>query len=570
MTRKVTLRGLVTTFIFILPLLLTMCGKSEHSEYGCAPYPYRPGPPDTTAPMVPANLRTVAIGATAISLAWDQAYDNVEVGGYNVYRNGAFIASTSQTKLFDAGLQLGVQYCYSVSAYDISGNRSARSTALCATTQPDLVAPSTPAHLSAASVALTASTLSWEPSTDNLAIAGYKVYRDGAYIESVTTTWARDSNLVHDTQYCYAIASYDLDGNVSAMSNTACVTPSSSWTISAIDTAGNTGWKTSIARDPAGRLHVGYLKCELSYGYSCSLKYAAKSSGSWAVYSINTNESVSQNGASLAVDSSGKVHISYQSDWSVSTGYGLKYITNASGQWAIINLDQYGSLPSVGVDPADKVHIAYYDYQNYQLKYATNASGTWSTTVLDTWVNSFSNIWVSPALTLDSAGHVHISYYDSYNQCVKYATNAAGPWAISSADTWNAGWFTIVAVASDIAIDSAGKVHISYYDYVNNALRYVTNGSGAWAAVTVDSSPNAGVSNSIAIDSAGKIHISYSDGTYGDLKYATNASGGWQLYDLDNIGSVGAYASMIIDPSDNVHVSYFDSTNGDLKYITNK
>jgi hypothetical protein len=524
---------------------------------------------------VPANLRTVAIGSTAISLTWDQAYDNVGVGGYNVYRNGALIASTSQTTLFDAGLQLGVQYCYAVSSCDLSGNRSAKSTALCLTTQTDLVAPSVPAHLSAASIALTESTLSWDPSTDNLAVAGYKVYRDGAYIASVTTTWTRDSNLAPYTQYCYTIAAYDLDGNLSAMSNTACVTPSSSWTISVIDKAGNTGWSTSLARDPSGRLHAGYLTCELNAGYYyCNLEYATNSSGQWVVSSVNTNEYVSQNGASLAVDSTGKVHISYQSHWSVPTDNGLKYITNTSGQWAIVNLDQYGSLPSVGVDPADEVHVAYYDYHNRQLKYATNASGTWSTAVLDTWGpdagNSFSPVWVSPALALDSAGHAHIGYYDSYNQCMKYATNAAGSWTISSADTWNAGWFTIEAVASDIAIDSADKVHISYYDYVNKALRYVTNSSGSWAAVTVDNSPNAGVSNSIAIDSAGKVHISYSDGTYGDLKYAMNASGGWQLYDLDNIGSVGAYASMIIDPADNVHVSYFDSTNGDLKYITSK
>lgn len=575
MKRKVSHKGLVSAFIFIFPILITMCGRSEDSSSGCAPYPYPSSPTDTTAPSVPANLRTVAIGSTAVSLAWDQSYDYTGVSGYDVYRNGVFIASTAQTELFDSGLQLGAQYCYTVSSYDFSGNRSTQSTALCATTQTEFVAPSVPARLSAASASLTESTLSWESSTDNLAVAGYKIYRDGAYITSVTTTWARDSGLTPYLQYCYTAAAYDLDGNLSGMSNEACVTPSSSWTISAIDTAGNTGLGSSLARDLSGNLYIGYLTCEFYYGYDyCDLKYATNSSGPWIVSSVNTNEYVSENGASLAVDSAGKVHISYQSGWSVTTDRGLKYITNASGQWEHATLDQYGSLPSVGVDFADKVHIAYYDYQNRQLKYATNAAGTWAVTTLYAWSptagNSFSSIWIAPALALDSAGNVHISYYDTCDMKAQYATNASGSWTIVTADASGATWSAVVPVASDIAIDSADKVHISYYDYVNKALRYVTNISGAWVAVTVDSSPNAGASNSIAIDATGKVHISYSDGTYGDLKYATNASGGWELYDLDNIGSVGAYASMIIDPADKVHISYYDGTNGDLKYITNE
>lgn len=572
MTRRINQKWLVLASVFVLSILLTMCGEQGSSNSGCASY--TPSLPDTTAPSVPANLRSEAIGSTAVSLAWDPSYDNGWIYYYEVYRNGVLITSTSQTKLFDAGLQLGVQYCYAVSSVDYSGNRSARSTALCLTTQTDVVAPSVPEHLSAASVALTESTLSWEPSTDNLIVAGYKVYRDGAYVQSVTTTWARDSNLTPNTKYCYTIAAYDLDGNLSPMSNTACVTPSSAWTISVIDNEWKSGWSASLAQDPSGGLHVGYLHCELYNGYYyCSLKYATNSSGQWVVSYVNINENASQNGASLAVDSTGKVHISYQSG-PITTDNGLKYTTNASGQWAIVNLDQYGSHPSVGVDHVDKVHIAYYDYHNCQLKYATNASGMWSTTILDSWsqdaCNAWSPVWVSPSLTLDSAAHVHISYYDSYNQCVKYAVNANGSWAISSVDSWNASGATIEAVASDIAVDSSGKVHISYYDYVNKNLRYVTNSSGNWAAVTIDSSPDVGISNSIAIDSTGKVYISYSDGTYGDLKYAVKASAGWQLYDLDNIESVGSYASMVVDPADNVHVCYFDYTNGYLKYITNK
>ncbi len=567
MTRKFIRKCAVLAFIGILPLLFSMCGGSDYST-GCASssFPQVMTVPDTTAPDIPQNLRLVAAGSTEVSLAWDPAYDNVAVKGYNVYRNGSLVKYTLQTTLLNGGLQLGVQYCYAVSAVDSSNNHSAKSDPLCVTTQQNLIAPSTPAHLSAASDAPTQSTLSWEPSSDNLSVAGYNIYRNGAYLAAVTTPWSIDSTLTAGTPYCYTVAAYDRDGNLSAMSNTACVTPSSSWTTSVVDTGG-AGWSSSLARDPEGRLYIGYLRCTLLYGYyNCSLKYARNSSGQWTVHDIAPNETVSQNGVSLAVDSAGHAHLSYQTDWS-ATDQGLKYMTNVSGQWATENLDQYGSIPSMAVDAADAVHIAYFDFQNRQLKYVTNTSGTWSRTVLDSWD---SQLWISPALALDTGGHAHISYYDSYNHCVKYANNASGTWEIYSADTWTGSAILLTAVRSDIAVDPAGRAHISYYDYFHEILRYATNSSGTWTGATVDSSPQAGVSNSIAIDSAGRVHISYHDGTYGDLKYALYSSGAWQLYDLDNIGTVGSYAAMVIDPADTVHISYFDFTNGNLKYITDK
>ena len=36
-----------------------------------------------------------------------------------------------------------------------------------------------------------------------------------------------------------------------------------------------------------------------------------------------------------------------------------------------------GECTSIAIDTADKVHISYYDSSNSDLKYATNASGSW-------------------------------------------------------------------------------------------------------------------------------------------------------------------------------------------------
>ena len=44
---------------------------------------------------------------------------------------------------------------------------------------PDTTAPSVPAGLSASAVTSTSATISWTASSDNVAVTGYKVFRDG-------------------------------------------------------------------------------------------------------------------------------------------------------------------------------------------------------------------------------------------------------------------------------------------------------------------------------------------------------------------------------------------------------
>ena len=64
-------------------------------------------------------------------------------------------------------------------------------------------------------------------------------------------------------------------------------------------------------------------------------------------------------------------------------------------------------------------------------------------------------------------------------------------------------------------------MHISYYDSTNGNLKYATNASGAWVTTNVDLVGDAGIFTSIAIDGTGKVHISYYEGDNGTLKYAT-------------------------------------------------
>jgi hypothetical protein len=122
------------------------------------------------------------------------------------------------------------------------------------------------------------------------------------------------------------------------------------------------------------------------------------------------------------------------------------------------------------------------------------------------------------------------------------------------------GWFT------SIALDFLDKPHISYYDSVDQDLKYTTNAEGSWSTTIVDSVGNVGEFTSIALDSANQAHISYFDVTNSDLKYATDAGGLWSNITLDSDGNVGSYTSIALDSTDRIHISYHDSSNHDAKY----
>lgn len=89
----------------------------------------------------------------------------------------------------------------------------------------DTTAPSIPTSLIAVPVSSSGINLSWVASVDNVSVAGYKVYRNGIQIATVTsgTTYA-DTGLTPLTTYAYTVSAYDAESNSSAQSAPILVT----------------------------------------------------------------------------------------------------------------------------------------------------------------------------------------------------------------------------------------------------------------------------------------------------------------------------------------------------------
>src|SRR5881392_2896343 len=262
--------------------------------------------PDTVAPSTPAGLTASAASSSRINLSWLAATDNVGVIRYSVYRDGVQIASVPGTSYSNTGLSAGTTYSYTVAASDAARNASAQSSAVSATTKAplDTQAPSIPTNLAASAITPTTLTLSWNAATDNVAVAGYRVYLNGTLLLSPSSTSAQIIELTPDFTRSFTVAAFDAAGNASAPSaplsvttppladTTAPTTPSgvaasaltsSSLTLSwspATDNVGVTGYRVyrngTLAASPSGTsASITGLSAATTYSFTVSAVDAA-------------------------------------------------------------------------------------------------------------------------------------------------------------------------------------------------------------------------------------------------------------------------------------------------------
>jgi chitinase len=158
----------------------------------------------------------------------------VGVTGYKVYMGTSSaslipLASVTTASYSDTGRQPNSTYYYAVSASDAKGNTSALSAVVSTTTLRDTTPPSAPTNVRATPVSSTQVNLSWNASTDNIAMTGYKIYRGKSssgliLIGSSKTTSYADTQTQPATKYYYQVAASDGSGNLSALSALVSVT----------------------------------------------------------------------------------------------------------------------------------------------------------------------------------------------------------------------------------------------------------------------------------------------------------------------------------------------------------
>lgn len=143
----------------------------------------------------------------------------------------------------------------------------------------DAQAPTTPTGLHAMGSTETSVDLMWSGSTDNVAVDGYTVLRNGLPIAQTKSTSYLDPGLVAGSSYTYQVLATDAAGNSSPRSAMLTVSTKSAAPSAGADTGSGAG--SSAAWSATGRYAVGDL---VTYGgstYRCIQAYQGYGDPNW-------------------------------------------------------------------------------------------------------------------------------------------------------------------------------------------------------------------------------------------------------------------------------------------------
>jgi len=165
----------------------------------------------------PTNVGVGSANATPdgmidLFLQWnaEDPVSQIEINRNNYHGNTANTYAQGNRNPFIDNPAFATQIWGGPQAEDLFGNGNTT----------DTQAPSTPNNLTASNITQTGVTLSWNASTDNVAVTDYDIYLNGNYLNSTTQTNFVVTNLSSNTNYSFYVEANDAAGNTSNSSNT--------------------------------------------------------------------------------------------------------------------------------------------------------------------------------------------------------------------------------------------------------------------------------------------------------------------------------------------------------------
>jgi fibronectin type III domain protein len=433
-------------------------------------------------PKAPTSLVAATVSSSRIDLTW--ANPSGAILGNRVERSidaGAswstrFIFGSAATAATDTGLTADSQYFYRVFASNSNGEGG----------------PSAPSSATTLTAAM------------------------AVYSTATAGNVGRHSSIAISLPGVQHVAHYDVsNGNLLYTTNSGAPLSATTVDTGPTGTQDVGGDGTGIALDGAGKVHL--VAHDLSSG---KLRYVTNASGSFVATTLDT---VGFNGQSpkiaiSAVD--GSIHAVYLNDLAGADSLRHASLLPPSSTWAfedIVSPTTFLSSWSLAIDGSGNLHVSYAhtdDGITYELAYARKAGGSWSSVPVTTLGRPGQN-----SLAIDSLGVAHIAYYEQDKFRLMHGTNGGSGWSteeVHGVPGSDLGRHNSIAVNP-----STGRIHIAYYDTTNQDLRYARqDAGGSWALKVIDTTGDVGTYTSLGLDGIGQVHISYYDATNGELKVA--------------------------------------------------
>ncbi|MFB7382792.1 glycosyl hydrolase family 18 protein, partial [Kitasatospora purpeofusca] len=172
-------------------------------------------------PSAPGTPTVTDATAHTLALKWPAATGgDFPVASYDVLNGSTVVGGSTTTDAVVTNLTPATSYTLTVRAKDTRGNLGPASAPVTASTfdpATDPTPPTAPTNLRTTAVGSSDVTLAWNAATDNLKVAAYDVYQDGALVRTVTgsTLTATVGSLSPSTSYTFTVKARDGADNAS-------------------------------------------------------------------------------------------------------------------------------------------------------------------------------------------------------------------------------------------------------------------------------------------------------------------------------------------------------------------
>jgi hypothetical protein len=159
---------------------------------------------------------------------------------------------------------------------------------------------------------------------------------------------------------------------------------------------------------------------------------------------------------------------------------------------------------------------------------------------------------------LDGSGTLHYLFINATTNVLRHGQRKAGVWSVTDAVTTS----DKMQSGLDLAVDGAGKLHVSYGTYSGSGYdQHCASGStSSWTTSYV----GLGGGGTIVADAQGKRHLAYFGAVNADIRYATDTTGSW----AESVVATGLIATPFIAraSSGQLYIAY--ASNGILTLAT--
>ncbi len=292
------------------------------------------------------------------------------------------------------------------------------------------------------------------------------------------------------------------------------------WELETVASEGDVGDGCCLAVDRWGRPHISYV--DKTGG---RVMYATHTGTSWE-FGVVASEVAVSGGTGIALDAFDNPYVIFQDNNEDALTYARRSGTN----WVTEPVEAgsgYGASVSISAWPAGS-HLAYTRPAgtNVGLKYAYREGSGWQTeTVVSSGGGMFNTLFI------DNDNNPNIVYWNNNTVSVRHAVRNNEEWSIDD---------IAEGIDCDAYVGPNNKVHVSFPKPNNDGLNYaVSTSGGSWSIEDIKAFKGSPAFSQICVNAAGTVFISYFNFDNHDLRVVIKKGGTWTHEVVANSAYVG-------------------------------